>query len=759
VAATVAVAVAVLAGVAAAAAVSSPTPSSPFPLQVSSNGRYLETAQGTPWLMVGDSPWTAIGNISTTTAASYFADREAHGFDAALIALLCDDYTGCNSNGQTYDGIPPFTAVLSGPNPPSSPATFNIADPNPTYFSRAHQIVAEAEADNIAVLLDPVETGGCQRWMDMLGNNGNGVAGSSNPDYQYGVFLGNEFKDLPNIIWTSGNDFQCIETATDKNNALAVAEGIQSVDPSALQTLEVDFCGGGGYTCQGSSSLVDANGNSTGWSSVVSLNGSYTYSPTYAEDLAAYGQSSSKPMFLIEANYENEQNPFTDGCAPSGGDPINCRLQAWWTMTSGATGQLYGNHNSWATLSNSTDMSSLDTLGVAQLGYQTSLLSGLAWYNLAPDTGHALIYCGSSGTACGTYSSTGSIDTGPGANYVTDAETSDKTLALAYFPQPSGHTLSSVTVNFGSMLSGGSTTARWYDPTNGTFAPVTGSPFTDSAGAQTINLPGANSEGDHDWVLVLQTTQPPTVSVLPAGPKDFGGQQVGTVSAAQTFTITDTGTGTLDVASVGLGGAAPGQFVESNDQCSGQAIAAGGTCTVEVAFAPTATGTQDATLEIASNDPASPESVALSGTGGESAVSASPASVNFGKYPAGNQSPPQTFTITNTGTATLNITSATLVGAAALQYVLLNDQCSGRSVGPTESCTVDVAFSPVSVGPKQNASLRISSDAPSSPDDLSLTGQAIGPANRLASDFRTMHLRTRVTAWLRSHCPFPARWW
>jgi hypothetical protein len=199
----------------------------------------------------------------------------------------------------------------------------------------------------------------------------------------------------------------------------------------------------------------------------------------------------------------------------------------------------------------------------------------------------------------------------------------------------------------------------------------------------------------------------------------------------------------LNVATVALAGANPGQYVESNDLCSGQALAANGRCTVEVAFAPTATGTQNATLDISSDAPTSPDSVALTGTGGQSAVSASPESQDFGKYSVGKQSPPQTFTITNTGTATLNITSADLVGAAAGEYALSNDQCSGQSVAPTESCTVDVAFSPVYLGPKQNASLEITSDAPSSPDDLSLTGQAIGPAKWLACAFRVRHLRMR----------------
>lgn len=53
------------------------TPACPqFPLRVSPNGRYLETARGTPFLLVGDSPRSVIGNLSESSAAAYFADRD-----------------------------------------------------------------------------------------------------------------------------------------------------------------------------------------------------------------------------------------------------------------------------------------------------------------------------------------------------------------------------------------------------------------------------------------------------------------------------------------------------------------------------------------------------------------------------------------------------------------------------------------------------------------------------------------------------------
>src|SRR6185437_3473634 len=67
-----------------------------FPLKASANGRYLVDQNNVPFLMVGDAPQSTIGDLSTSSAAAFFADRVAHGFNTLWINLLCDDYTFCN---------------------------------------------------------------------------------------------------------------------------------------------------------------------------------------------------------------------------------------------------------------------------------------------------------------------------------------------------------------------------------------------------------------------------------------------------------------------------------------------------------------------------------------------------------------------------------------------------------------------------------------------------------------------------------------
>jgi hypothetical protein len=433
-----------------------------FPLKVSSNGRYLVDQNGVPFPMVGDSPQALIGNLSESEAARYFADRQAHGFNTVWINLLCDNYTFCNTDGTTSDGIKPFT---SG----TDPSSYDLSTPNPAYFARVDDMIKLAAADGLLVILDPIETGG---WLVTMTNNG------ATKDFNYGAYLGSRYKNFPNIIWMSGNDFQTWQNVADDNVVRQVALGIQSTDTKHLQTLELQFCSSGGNTCIGYSSLDDTTHD---WTGVIKLNAAYVYSPMYGEVLHAYSHTPTVPAFMVEANYEGEHNPYTDG-----GSTQNLRLQEYWTMTSGATGQLYGSQYT-DRIANGWSASNLDSVGVTQLGYLTWLLKGREWYNLVPDQSHTFVTGG-----YGTCPTTGSI---VGVNCVTSAVTPDGKFGLVYIPISQA-----VTVDMTKM--GGSVTAQWFDPTNGTYATVSGSPFPNT-GTHVFTPSATNSSGDSDWVLVL----------------------------------------------------------------------------------------------------------------------------------------------------------------------------------------------------------------------------------------------------------------
>jgi hypothetical protein len=422
-----------------------------WPTAVSANGRYLLDQDGHPYLIVGDSPHSLFVNLTEAEANEYFADRQAHGFDAAWIEILCDGYTGGNANGATYDGIVPFT----------TPGDF--ATPNPAYFERVDDMLNLAAEHGITVFLDPADTGG---WMSEIENNG------PRNDFNYGVYLGNRYKNFPNIIWISGDDFQSWQNPTDDADVSAIAKGIASVDHDHLQTVELNY--------EVSSSLDDA----ATWGPIIKLNLAYTYYPTYAEVLHAYNQTPTIPAFLGEANYEFEDN---NGVNPPSSYVL--RLQEYWTMTSGATGQIYGNHYTWDDGTNWADeQANLDTVGVQQLQYLTALFDSLPWQNLVPDQSHTFVTAG-----YGTFSTTSPLAEN---NYVTAAIDPAGTTGVAYLPQAG-----TVTVNMAKMS--GPVTARWYDPTSGLYTAI--GTFSNS-GTQQFTSPGPHrSDGYDDWVLLLQS--------------------------------------------------------------------------------------------------------------------------------------------------------------------------------------------------------------------------------------------------------------
>jgi outer membrane protein OmpA-like peptidoglycan-associated protein len=109
-----------------------------------------------------------------------------------------------------------------------------------------------------------------------------------------------------------------------------------------------------------------------------------------------------------------------------------------------------------------------------------------------------------------------------------------------------------------------------------------------------------------------------------------------------------------------------------------------------------------------------------------SVATPSPAAHNFGSQTATTSSAPTTITISNTGTADLNISAASLTGTDHADFQTSNDTCSGTTVATSDSCTVDVVFAPLSAGAK-HASLSIASDAPASPAVVDLTGEGAAP--------------------------------
>ncbi|HWW00429.1 MAG TPA: DUF4038 domain-containing protein [Candidatus Acidoferrum sp.] len=435
-------------------------------MKPSANGRYLVDQDNVPFLIIGDAPHSLIVNTTIADAALYLRNRASNGINTLWVELLCTGYVNGRPDGSMLDGTVPFTNRLGG-------GAYDLTTPNESYFSYVDAIVQMAATNGIQLLLDSLETGD---WTSVA------LANGTSRCRQYGQYLGDRYKRFTNLIWITGNDFQTWRTPTNDAVVTSVALGIKDRDTSHLQTSELDY--------SVSQSLDDPN-----WWPIISLNAIYSYYPSYSETLNGYNQANFVPVYFLEGHYEYEN------VAGEMGTPNVLRRQEYWSLLSGANGG-YMSGNYWTWTFNSGWQSYLNSPGVAQLRHAKYLIQLRRWFDLIPDQDHKLLT-----TGYGTFSDSGNVSDN---DFATTARTADGNLAISYLP-----TLRTITVDMTRMA--GNTTARWFDPTAGTYSPIIGSPFPNT-GTVDFTPTGNNGGGEGDWVLVLETepteTQPPTVTLV-----------------------------------------------------------------------------------------------------------------------------------------------------------------------------------------------------------------------------------------------------
>jgi len=228
-----------------------------------------------------------------------------------------------------------------------------------------------------------------------------------------------------------------------------------------------------------------------------------------------------------------------------------------------------------------------------------------------------------------------------------------------------------------------------------------------------------DSAGTPQTVALSGTGLQPHATAAPATVA-FGGVRPGNSGSPRTVTLTNDGNTTIHVSTATLTGS--GAFNVAADTCSGAALGPGSACTVQVGFAPPTLGTFNATLSFSDEATNSPQTVALSGSGVQPAVSLSASSLVFGNQVVGTRSANQAIVLTNSGTDTLNIGAA----AAGVPFAIAADGCSSTALAPGASCTIQVDFAPTATGPSTGA-LSIPDDAAGSPQTVVLSGTGVQP--------------------------------
>lgn len=209
-------------------------------------------------------------------------------------------------------------------------------------------------------------------------------------------------------------------------------------------------------------------------------------------------------------------------------------------------------------------------------------------------------------------------------------------------------------------------------------------------------------------------TAPVPIATLTPSSLTFPTQSVGTTSVAQAVTLGNSGTAPLLISSIG----SFGDFAQTNN-CP-PSLAPAGTCAISVTFSPIIAGTRGGDVKVFDNASGSPHIVTLSGTASAPPVPtvSAPSVVSFPATQVGAVSAPVTVTITNVGSGNLVVSAAQVVGAG---YAITGDTCTGATVPLSGTCTITLTFSPGSAG-SVIATLRLISNAPSSPTLIGLTG-------------------------------------
>jgi hypothetical protein len=416
-----------------------------YPLKLAPGKHYLVDQGGNPFLICGDSPWEIVTAISTADATTYMEDRRSKGFNTIIVELM--EHTTAAFGAADVNGNRAFTTALPGSTYPD----FSV--PNDTYFAHVDEIVQIAAARGILVLFTPAYLGyqgGSEGWYKEM------VANGVNKLTAFGNYVGNRYKNFPNIMWVDGGDYN----APDKTLTRAVANGIKAFDSQHLHTV---------HSADGTSGLDYWSGET--WLDVDTVYDdiAVTHVAIHTRALTEYTRAGWKPFFLIESCYE--------GGSCSG--EVLTRQQAYEALLSGAAGQLFGNDTVWPFRAGW--LSALNSQGSGDMIRVKSVFASRRWENLVPDTNQTFLTAGA----------------GTGAGYASASVASDGTFGIIYTPD-----IRDLTVSMSRFA--GPVTARWYDPTSGSYtaAAISSIPNT---GSRTFRPAGNNSRGKPDWVLILET--------------------------------------------------------------------------------------------------------------------------------------------------------------------------------------------------------------------------------------------------------------
>ena len=430
---------------------SAPPTLAAYPLKLGSNGRYVVDQSNVPFFVVGEDGFLASLQLSNSDLDTYLQDRSSRGFNSIWIGLT--DRIDQDNAPQDFFGNVPFSGA------------WFTATEVPAYWEHQDYVIQRAATYGITVFAQPSFVGNADN--QTIYDTQAMLAASDATMTAYGTFIGNRYKNFPNIVWVLGGDYDPSQTAV-KAKLTDLADGLAAADPNHLITIEVcRFCS------PPNQSSLDNYGASP--PSFLSLNWLYIQQPNLVSVAQAnFSRSPFLPPLMGEDFYELGRS-MTE---------FQVRQEGYWEILGGAyVGRLFGNNPIWSFNSpndgNSTPswQSQLSSPGSLAQQYLGQLMLSREHWLMVPDTSNGVL----------------TASFGSGATLSVAARSSDGQTIIAYFPDGNATTK---TIDMSKIISSTSKVKEWwYNPRTGV-ATLIGTHA--NTGSQGFTAPDGN-----DWVLVL----------------------------------------------------------------------------------------------------------------------------------------------------------------------------------------------------------------------------------------------------------------
>ncbi|MEL6671229.1 MAG: DUF4038 domain-containing protein [Bacteroidota bacterium] len=426
----------------------SPDTATLSPLQVSPNGRYLQTVEGKPFFYLGDTAWELFHRLSKTEAQTYLSDRASKGFTVIQAVVLAE-----------LDGLHTPNAEGAVPLVNDDPTQWNEA-----YFAHVDAVVAMAADLDLYIGMLPT-------WGDKFNQKWGVGPEIFTPENAriFGERLGKRYQDQP-IIWILGGD-RNPENEEDLQIVRAMAEGLE-VGHGGKQLMtyhpQGDF---NSATWFHQDAWLDFNMFQSG-------HGSFN-KPNYRKNYANYQLSPPKPTLDGEPRYED--HPVNWKPEEGWFLPFDVRQAAYWNVFSGACGHTYGNHNIWQMWQPDREpissartpwQQAMNQEGAQQMQHLRHLMQSRPWYEMRPDS---------------SFLDGGS---GQGASKLLGLMAHDQSFAMVYSPY-------GMPIRLTSFLPADDLAAYWYNPRDGQGQEAL------QQEAYYFSPPGG-VKGGNDWVLVVE---------------------------------------------------------------------------------------------------------------------------------------------------------------------------------------------------------------------------------------------------------------